>query len=298
MQTRIYHSDEQRQIWRVVPDLIRARELLRDLITKDFRVKYRYAAMGVAWAVIEPLALTFVLSFVFVFVFPSRVSGTPGAEAPFPVSLLCALIFWQFSASALSAATVSLVTYQDLVKKNCFAREIIPLSMACYPLINLCLGFVILIAMHLSFGGGIGWSLALFPLVFIIQFVMTAGLALLFSCSHVLFRDVGYMVNVALLFGFYATPIFYRLEWVMAKSSLPEAVQQNHPWLEPLYPWLQRLYLLNPMAELMTAYRQMLFESRFPDLWLLGWPAVMAALALALGVTVFRRNAALLSDHL
>ena len=98
------------------------------------------------------------------------------------------------------------------------------------------------------------------------------------------FRDVGNLVLVALTLGFYATPIFYDISLV-EKASLDA-------------PWMLHLYLANPMAGLVTAYRQILFELRFPDLYLLAWPAAAALLSLLVGAAAFRRCAPTLSDRL
>jgi lipopolysaccharide transport system permease protein len=124
-----------------------------------------------------------------------------------------------------------------------------------------------------------------------LHYLLVLGFALLFSCGNVLFRDIGYMVGVAIVFGFYASPVFYRLDFVMNPAHMPE-------WIAPYYPALMKLYLANPMAELITAYRQILFEHRFPDLWLLAWPAALSVIALVAGAFVFRRIGPTLSDHL
>ena len=113
-----YNSARQRDWIRLFPDLIRARELLLDLIWKDLRARYRYALMGFLWAVIEPLALMLVLTFVFsvLFRFAGRDVPEGGAGPDFAVMLLCGLIFWQYLSSALTGATRSLVDNQHLVK--------------------------------------------------------------------------------------------------------------------------------------------------------------------------------------
>lgn len=291
MSAFIYRSREQRQVRRIVADLVRARELFLDLVTKDLRVRYRYAVLGFLWAVLEPLALMAVLTFIFTFVFPGRGPLEGGASQPLSVSLLCGLIFWQFTATSLNTAAQSLIYHQNLVKKVYFAREVIPLASTGYPLVNLGIGFVLLIALHLALGGAASPHLIWFVPVFAIHFALIVGLALIFSCANVHYRDIGYMVGVAVVFGFYASPIFYQLEFVTNPAAVPA-------WAEAWYPWFVRLYLANPMAELLTAYRQILFESRFPDLWLLGWPAVSAVLALAAGVVLFRRTGPTLSDYL
>lgn len=284
MNTLTYDSREERRFRRLVPDLIRARQLLFDLVWKDLRVRYRYAMMGFLWAVIEPLAFTLILTFVFTYVLAERVDIS-GAQAgpPYAVLLLCGLIFWQHLSVSLATATTSVVVNKNLVKKVRFTREVIPIAACCMPLVQLGIGFVLLLMAHLLLGGRVGISLAYFPLLFGIQFLMTVGLALLLSCGHVHFRDVGNLVNVLLLFGFYATPVFYPLELVK-NADLPG--------------WVSAAYLANPMAGMLTAYRQVLFEQRFPDLVLLAWPCCCAVAAIVLGSWVFRRYAATMSDYL
>ena len=280
-----YASDRQRQVWRVLPDLIRARELLFDLVWKDLRARYRYAVMGFLWAVIEPLAFMLILAFVFSFVLADKASlAGGGGVRPFPVMLLSGLIFWQYFTAALTSATLSLVDGRNLVKKVHFTREVIPIAACCVPLVNLCIGFMLLLVLHLVLGGTAGpatlWILA----VFAVQFTMTIGLALLLSCGHVLFRDVGNTVAVGLMFGFYASPVFYPLDLVRHAASLP--------------PWAATAYMANPMAGLLTCYRQILFEQRFPDPALLAWPVCCAGLVLLAGLVLFRRSAPTMADFL
>ncbi len=286
MNSPVYTNIHQRQVWRVVPDLIKARELLRDLVWKDLRARYRYAMMGFLWAVIEPLMFVLILWFVFSFVLSDKaaLAGGGGPRRPFVVMMLCGLIFWQYLAAALNAATVSLVDGRNLVKKVHFPREVVPLAACCVPLVNLGIGFCLLVVLHLALGGGVGVATLAIPALFGIQFALVTGLALLFSCGHVLFRDVGNMVAVGLVFGFYASPVFYPLELVLGMRNAPG--------------WLATLYQANPMAGLLTAYRTALFEQRLPEWGLLAWPACCAALTLALGLWVFRRNAPTMADHL
>jgi lipopolysaccharide transport system permease protein len=284
-----YNSARQRDLIRLFPDLIRARELLLDLIWKDLRARYRYALMGFLWAVIEPLALMLVLTFVFsvLFRFSGREVGERGAGPDFAVMLLCGLIFWQYLSSALTGATRSLVDNQHLVKKVYFAREVIPLAAIFFPLIYLGIGFLVLLGVHLIRGGMLGMGLLWFPFVFGIQLALTAGLSLFLSSAFVLYRDIGHIVTMGVTFGFYGTPIFYPLELVeraVEKGAVPD--------------WFMTLYLVNPMAGLVTAYRQILFDLRFPDLTLLVWPLCAALLSLVLGALLFRRTGPTLSDYL
>ncbi|MBL7647153.1 MAG: ABC transporter permease [Candidatus Hydrogenedentes bacterium] len=269
-------------------DLLQSRELLMDLVRKDLRVRYRYAVAGFLWAALEPLAYMAVLTFVFQWVMAPR-TGTAmfGEDVPYAMGLLCGLVFWQFSAHALTAATNSLIDNQHLVKKVNFTREIVPLAAFGYPCVALLIGFVILIAVHLALGGHLGLGLLWLPVLFGLQFAITLGLALIAAAGNVRYRDVGYLVSVVLVLGFYASPVFYDLDWVLAAAgagSIPGSVTT--------------LYLTNPMTELLEAYRQIILEGRSPDLWLLAWPFIFAAVTLPTGAIVFRRSASRFSDYL
>jgi ABC-type polysaccharide/polyol phosphate export permease len=288
MATSLYDSREQRRFLRFFRDLVRARELMLDLVRKDLRARYRYAFMGFLWAVLEPVALMAVLTFVFSFVLQANPAAARGAEgvqsAPYAVFLLCGLIFWQFTANVITTSVRCVIDNQNLVKKVYFAREAVPIAALGYPLVNLCIGFALLIALHLALGGGIGAAMLWAPLLFGMQLLLTAGAALLLSCTNVLFRDIGYMAAVAVLFGFYATPVFYPLELVLDSEKLPAL--------------MKGLYLLNPMAELLTAYRQALFELRTPDAWLFVWPGISSVVLFFTGAWTFRRLGPTLSDYL
>ncbi len=277
-----YTSTGQRRIGRVPRDILRSRELLLDLVWKDLRIRYRYALMGFLWAVLEPLALTLVLTFVFTYVFGNKADAFRSGATPVAIVILSGLVFWQFFSNALNSAAQSLVDGKNLVQKVRFTREIVPLAAMGYPLVNCVIGFILLLVIQAVFGAAPGWHAFWVLPLFLVQVILTAGLALLLSAANVRFRDVSYIVGVATVFGFYASPVFYRLSWVL-DGGLP--------------PWARWLYLANPMAELLAAYRQALIENHCPDAWLWVWPVLAAVLALAAGVIVFRRSAPTFSDY-
>ena len=282
MSKSVYTDTQQREILRVIPELIRARELLIDLVWKDLRVRYRYALMGFLWAVLEPLLMTLILTFVFSMVLRANVSRydiTTGSH--YAAFILVGLIPWQFISTSLTMATRSLVDGGNLVQKVYFPREIIPLAVVGNALVNFLIGFVLLfilfsLLVHVSVLGAL-----LMLGMFIVEVVLVIGLALLLACAHVFYRDVGYIVEVATLFGFYATPVFYA----------PEHVKDH-------FPVLYRVYMLNPMAALVTCYRDLLWYGRLLEPSLLVGPIVFALLALAVGAWWFRRNAPQFSDNL
>lgn len=291
MSRGFYSAGQQREISRIIPDLIRNRGLLRDLVSKELRARYRNAMMGFLWAVLQPVLMMAILTFVFGYLLRSMI-GERGGGHPYAVSLLCGLVPWLFLSTALTRGANSLLENKELIKKVYFPRELIPIASVTYCLVNVLIGFVtLLVVMALLMPGGIsdiGIGVLYVPLIFAINFVLALGLVLLFSALNVHYNDVGYMIEVALAFGFYATPILYPLPKSM--KALPVS--------EELGAWLYRLYLLNPMANLVPAYRQALLENVFPDAVLLLRAGVFAAGALLLGVYVFRRNAPTFADYL
>ncbi len=282
MTSAVYNSLYSRQLRRVIPDLIRSRGLIYDLVSKDLRARYRNTIIGFMWTVLQPLAFTLILTFVFTYVFPGKAAGLSG-DHPFIVHVLCGLVFWQMFATSLSRATGSLIDNNDLVKKAYFPREVIPLASMGICVVNGAIGFGLFVVIRLWFEGGFGWSIMWLPVILAIQIMFTTGVALLCSYLNVYYRDVGYIVEVALTFGFYATPIFYSVEQVRATAGS-----------SPVF----HLYMLNPMVGIISSYRQALLDEVTPSPELMAYPFLCALIVLALGIVMFRRNAPTIADHL
>lgn len=289
--SKIYYTEtHQAQYRRIIPDLIRSRETLVNLVLRELRVRYRFAVMGFLWVILEPLMLCLVLTFVFSFVFEIK-SFDESMEGPrsFAALMLCALIPWQFFSDALRSSTGSLVEQSDLVGKVYFPREVVPLSTVGVATVNFFMGFVVLLLFLVVFGIMPTSSIVWVPVIFAIQFVLVCGSALFLSCAYVHFRDVRYMVHVALMFGFYATPIFYSPQFVQQalERRLPDALQ-----------WLYYLYFINPLVGIVTAYREALVYHNPPSLAILWWPALVAVTLLVVGAMLFRRRAGSFADYI
>lgn len=286
----LYTDGQQRLLTRVVPDLVRYRGLWWDLVSKELRASYRNAMMGFLWAVLQPMLMMAILTFVFGYLLQDAFAVRSGNGHPYALVLLCGIVPWQFFSNALTAGTHSLVRNQELIKKVYFPREIMPLAAVANAAINTGIGFLTLLAILAcvrgvgSLGLGVLYTLTLFP----IQLAVVVGLVLLLSPLQVRYRDVTYMLEVALAFGFYATPVFYELPRGVGALPVSESVGA----------WLHRLYLLNPMAHLITAYRTALLDNQWPPLTRLAEPCVAAVLLLVAGAWVFRRSAPTFADDL
>lgn len=291
MSQALYTNAQQHRLSRVIPDLIQHRELLRDMVWKELRARYRNAMMGFLWAVLQPVLMMLILTFVFGYLLPEMMGARLGSGGhSYASHLLCGLVPWQFLAVALACGTNSLLESQDLIKKVYFPREVIPIAAVLNCLVNLAIGFVTLLVVIAALEGPstLGVGVLYFPLIFAVQFVLVIGLVLLLSALNVYYRDVSYMIEVVLAFGFYATPILYPLPKSLGALPVPDA------WK----PWFYQAYLANPMANLIPAYRQALLENQVPDPALLWRPALLAVVVLLAGAWVFRRQAPTFADHL
>lgn len=289
MSSDIYRNAQQGQMGRVLPDILAYRQLLIDLVWKDIRVRYRYAAMGFLWAVLEPLLMMLVLTFVFSFVFQIEFRSSEGTMSAreSAVFILSGLIAWQFFSIGVSTATTSLVDNRTLISKVNFPREIVPISSIGVAMVNLVIGAFLLIIIYVVLVGNLPpLTTLLIPILFLFQCMLVIGLGLFFSCHNAQFRDITYMVNALLLFGFYATPVIYSANFVLTRLT--------DRGLERFYP----LLFVNPMAGYITSYRALLFEGRLPSLNLVAWPILCAVIVLFVGLKVFRSQSPTISDKL
>lgn len=241
----------------------RALELLYLLALKDWKVRYKSPTLGFLWALAHPLCQGGVLIVIFSWFFKIPVEN-------YPAFLLTALFPWAFFSLSLSAATNAIVDNAPLIKKVYFPRAILPLSAIAANLANFAFSLGILLLLLLALGVRPAPSLLLLPLVVLLQLLLLAGLGLLTASLNVPYRDVRYLVEMTLLLWFYATPIFY------PPSMVPET--------------LRGIYMMNPMAGLVTMYRDVLLYGRPFDLSTMATTLGVILLIGALGLFVFRRH--------
>jgi lipopolysaccharide transport system permease protein len=246
----------------------RYRGLIVSLVARDLKARYRGSVLGFFWSFVNPLLLLLVYSFVFTVVLPGV---HPPELEPFGLFMFCGILPWAwFSSSLLEAANV-LISGSNLIRKVLFPAEVLPIVTVFAGLAHFCLGLPILAASLAYYRVSVTpTDLLWFPVIVLIQLVLTLGLALLLSALTVHFRDIRDLLTNLLTLWFFATPIIYPL------SQVPERL---------------RWYLnLNPFTHLAVSYQAVLFtEGRFTE-----WPRLLAVgaaslLVLALGYFVFDR---------
>jgi ABC-2 type transport system permease protein len=180
------------------------RELLRNLIGKDLRLKYKNSVLGYAWSLLNPILYLVVFYFVFQIIF--------GSELPdFPIFLLTGLLTWNFFATALSTATASVHDNAGMVTQVAFPREVLPLAAVGAALVNFFLqAGVLLVAVGIAGHPPAVEFLPVAVLALVVVGLLGAGIGLTLAALNVQYRDTGYLLELLLLAWFWATPIVYQ----------------------------------------------------------------------------------------
>ena len=257
--------------WRSLHRWKHVRDLLRELIARDIKLRYRGSLLGIAWTLLNPLAELLVLLFVFGTVFRVDIPN-------FGAYLFTGLLVYGWFQNSLNLATGAIVGNRELVRRPGVPSVILPIVTVASNLVHFVLSLPILFGLLILSGVHITSAVLALPLLIAIEFVFIAGLSYPVATIHVWFRDTQHVLRVALQLLFYLTPIFYKAE------SVPAAIQP--------------VYRLNPMAPLVDAYRAVLIEGRWPARASMLSLTVISLVALLVGVTWFRRARHRLADEL
>jgi lipopolysaccharide transport system permease protein len=251
--------------------LYRYRELLYFLTWRDVIVRYKQAAVGVAWAVLQPL-LTMVL---FTVIF-GRFAKMPSNNLPYPIFAFTALLPWNYFAQAISRSGTSLVSNANLVSKVYFPRLVIPISGAIAPLVDFAISFVILLGMMAWYGIAPTWGVLALPVFTLLAVVTAVAVSLYLAALNVKYRDVGHTIPFLVQFWMYASPVVYSV------SIIPER-------------W-RLLYSLNPMVGVIEGFRWALLGKEQPDFMVMAMSAVIVIILLVGGLVYFKRTERVFAD--
>ncbi len=226
------------------------RELWLTLVLRDIQVLYKQAALGVAWAVIQPIFAVTVFTIVF-----GNFARIPSDGIPYPIFAFAAVLPWTYFAEATRRASTGLVDDADLIRKVYFPRLIMPLAKVTAPLLDFCIAFTVLLILMAFYGVMPTFKLlAIIPLILLAS-LLALSIGLWLGPINVRFRDIKHTVPFMLQIGMYASPIVYPL------SQVPDE-------------W-KMVYSLNPMVGVIEGFRWAVFDRGALDL---------AALAISLGV--------------
>lgn len=253
------HVDPAR--WSALPDLhelFAHRDLFLTLAIRDLKVRYAQTVLGLAWAVVQPLATLVILSLIF-----GRAVNVSTGDVPYPLFAIAGISVWSYFAFVLKESGGSVIGAQEIVRKIWFPRLIIPLSKAAVGIVDLLVALLMVVVL-LAWYGVVPGPQALYAPLYLLAIILIAlGLGIWISALTIRFRDLQHVVPFIIQFGLFATPVAYPCSIIT--ESLPK--------------WVQVLYFLNPMAGAVEGWRWSLLG--------VGDPGGLCWLSLGSGLVIF-----------
>ena len=247
------------------------RELIFNFAMREIKAKYKQAALGVSWAVLQPLLQIVIMTLVF-----SVFARVPSEGIPYPLFLFTCLLPWLFFAGALNRGTTALTNQAGLITKIYFPRESLVIAGLIASLVDFAIAASLYVLMLFYYGVALTpYALLAIP-IFIIQMILVFGLMLMLAPLNAFYRDVSQLMPVLIQFWMYLTPIMYPMKMV------PER--------------FHALYTLNPMVGIMEGYRSVLLRHQLPDWGLLANAFVVGIVVLIFGYSQFKRVEMKLAD--
>jgi lipopolysaccharide transport system permease protein len=245
-------------------ELWRYRELFGFLTWRDVIIRYKQTAIGILWAVFQPLLTMVVFTVVF-----GKLAKFPSHDVPYAIMTFAGLLPWQFFSNALTRGSDSVVGAGNMVRKIYFPRLIIPASATLGAVVDFLIAFVVLLGLMVYYGVDFRIHILLLPLFFMVAFMTAFGASLWFSALNVKYRDVKHIMPFIVKMGIYVSPVGFM------SSIIPEK-------------W-RFIYSLNPMVGVIDGFRWAILGPRFEPFWPGFWISLsMVTLFLVTGAFYFR----------
>ncbi len=247
------------------------RDLFWTLTRHRIRVRYKQSVLGLAWAILQPVALMLIFTLAF-----GRIARVPSEGIPYPLFAYTGLLTWSFLSTGLSSVTHSVVAHAQLITKVYFPREILPLTYIAAAMFDWCVGAVALAALLAYYDHAVTWA-ALYglPIIALLAGLVT-GAGLFLAALQVRFRDVGLAIPLIIYLWLFATPIAYPL------STVPASYRS----------W----FLLNPMTGIVESFRAAVIRGAAPDPQMLVVPVLATIILLPLAYVFFKHTEATMAD--
>lgn len=220
------------------------RTLVRMMVSRDFKGRYRGSLLGALWPLIHPVGHLLLYTFVFCVILKVRF-GTDASTSNFALYLMSGLLAWGAISESIARSTTCILEVPNLVKRVVFPLEVLPIVVALSSAATQVGGMLILIACAIVYQGAVHQSLLFIPVIAFSQLLFTTGLCWLLASLGVYIRDMRHLITLGLSAWMYMTPIVY------PASALPEN--------------LKFLIWINPVAGIVTDYRRVILEGRAPD---------------------------------
>lgn len=246
----------------VFKNLYQYRELLKTNIKKEIRGKYKASFLGVLWSFVNPLLMVLVYAIVFPRILKMQ-------EANYLIFIIVAVIPWNYFTTVMSQGTTTVLGNANIIKKVYFPREILPISVVTSGLVNFLISCIIIFIFIFASGMGLTFNILFLPLILVVQYMLSLGIVFMTSAINVYIRDAEYIINFLIMMTFYLTPILY------STTMFPEQ-----------YRWILNL---NPMAHIITAYRDIFYYQQVPSLNNLFLVGLFSFILMVIGYKVFKK---------
>jgi lipopolysaccharide transport system permease protein len=217
----------ERQYWQ---DLWHFRELFYVLAWRDISVRYKQTAIGIVWAILQPLVTTIIFTVIF-----GKLAKIPPDGVPYPLLVMAGALPWQFFSSSLTSSSQSLVTNSNLISKVYFPRMIIPAGAVITAMVDLLITFALLLVLFVWFQFLPTWRFVALPFLVVAAFVAALGPGLLLTALNVKYRDFRYIIPFLIQIGAYVSPVGF------PSTVIPDS-------------W-KLVYALNPMVGVIDGFR-------------------------------------------
>ena len=245
-------------------DFLRYRDLLKHLIARDIKLKYRRSILGYLWSILDPLFIMIVMTIVFSKMFDRSIEN-------YPVYLFTGNIIFSFLRTSSTQAMNAVINNASLIKKTYIPKYIFVFVKISSCLVELILTMIALLLIMVVTGAKFSFYNLLFPLVLIPLFVFCLGLGLFLAQANVFFTDVKYIYNAVITAWMYLSAIFYPVE------SLPDGVKSAVEHFNPIYYYIRQ-------------FRDLLYVGQMPAPFYIIAGCIAAILMLCLGVFSFLKN--------
>lgn len=246
--------------------------ILKQLVSKDFKIKYRRSFLGVAWSVLNPLLMMIVMAIVFTTIFAQGRNGSVTPEM-YPLYLIVGNVTFAVMSDSTSQALSSIIQASSLLKKVKVHRFVFPVQKVLFSLVNFAFSLIAVAIVMLWFHVVPTWHLLLLPVCLILLMFFCMGVGLLLSAATVFFRDVMHLWSVVLTAWTYFTPIFWTTDYILKMPHI-----------------LRVLMYANPMYNYLQFMREIFLFQTCPTPLEFGLCVAWAVIAMTIGYTVFHKN--------
>ena len=260
---QFFFAKEHIKLVSIFKELYQYREMIRSLIHRDLRGRYKGSVLGFLWTFINPLLQLGVYTIVFSSIMRMGIDD-------YYLFLFVALIPWMFCATSIVGGSTCILANQNLVTKIYFPREVLPLAIVTSNFINMLYCFVIVLSVVVIFSDKTNFAAWLYlPLIAILEYVLVLGMTFFFSALTVYFRDFEHILGILTMGWQFLTPVMYSVDMVPQEYLT--------------------FFNLNPMTPIITAYRDILYYKKIPYLDTLIAGFIFSILILIVGFIVFNR---------